>query len=562
GTISMLRLADPDDAARYAGDLQGRYPQIGTALDWQDTRDDVLVTNRLFGLFLAAFGAILLFAGGLVVASTVTAQMFAKYREIGLLKAIGFTPGSLMAFTLFEHLAIGLVGSVLGWLAGAALAPSLQLRIAEVLDAGSTGLSLRSLVVTAVIVLAIIAASTALPAWRAGRVPTSEAISRGSAPRSARTSIVARLAGRLGLGPVGVTGIKNAFARPFRTTFSIATLTLSVLAGVIAIGMNTTIDAATTDPARTGDPWDVIASPQDMDGGELEAILDTTPEVASWYSVAERRVVDDSGEITARALAGDLGSSSFKIGDGRMLTGPDEAVVGYALLERLGVEVGDQTTVTLSGQPITFTVVGWFATLEDSGEILLFHLDDLQAIEEDAQPWGWFAEAGNDTSIEELRSAIGDATSDRVALRIREPFDDLDAFQVAFAIITVLVLAVGLANLVASTVQMMQERTRDVAVLKALGFTPVQVVASVVLGAAAIAIAAVAIGGLLAIPLYAGLMNTIGVELGVGPGFGVSPGTATVVTLLVFIIAATAALAGLAAQRPARSSVADVLRAE
>ncbi|MDH3684120.1 MAG: hypothetical protein OEV40_29725, partial [Acidimicrobiia bacterium] len=39
GTISMLRLADPDDAARYAGDLQGRYPQIGTALDWQDTRD-------------------------------------------------------------------------------------------------------------------------------------------------------------------------------------------------------------------------------------------------------------------------------------------------------------------------------------------------------------------------------------------------------------------------------------------------------------------------------------------------------------------------------------------
>ena len=204
-----------------------------------------------------------------------------------------------------------------------------------------------------------------------------------------------------------MTGIKNAFARPFRTTFSIATLTLSVLAGVIAIGMNATIDAATSDPARTGDPWDVIASPQDMDAAELETILDATPEVASWYSVAERRVVDDSGEITARALNGDLESSSFKIGDGRMLTGPNEAVVGYALLERLGVDVGDQTTVTLSGQPITFTVVGWFATMEDSGEILLFHLDDLQAIEEDSQPWGWFAEADDDTSIEELRTAIG-----------------------------------------------------------------------------------------------------------------------------------------------------------
>ena len=456
GTISMIRLANPDDAAQFAGELQGRYPEVGATLDWQDTRADVLVTNQLFGMFLAAFGAILLLAGGLVIASTVTAHMFAKYREIGLLKAIGFTPASLTAFTLLEYLLIGVIGSVLGWLAGAALAPSLQLRVAEVLEPSGAGLSLGSLVITMLIVLVIVAASTALPAWRAGRIPTSEAISRGSAPRRTRTSLAARVAGRLGAGPVGTTGIKNAFARPFRTTFTIATLTLSVLAGVIAIGMNATIDAATTDPARTGDPWDVIASPQEMESAELEGVLDATPEVASWYSVAERRLVDDSGEITARALDGDLASTSFKIGDGRMLTRPTEAVVGYALLDRLGVEVGDQATVTLSGVPLTFTVVGWFATLEDSGEVMLFHLDDLRGVERDAQPWGWFAEARDGTSIDELRTAIGQATDDRAALRVREPFDDLDAFRVVFAIITLLVLGVGLVNLVASTIQMMQ----------------------------------------------------------------------------------------------------------
>ena len=563
GTISMVRLADPTEAARYAGELQRRFPdQVGAALDWEDTRDDVLVTNQLFGLFLTAFGAILLVAGGLVVASTVTARMFAKYREIGLLKSIGFTPRSLTAFTLYEHLVIGLIGSVLGWLAGAALAPALQLRIAEVLDAGGAGLSVASLLITTVIVLAIIVLSTAAPAWRAGRVPTSIAISRGSAPQRKRPSIAARIATRLGLGPVGVTGIKNAFARPFRTVFTVSTLTLSVLAGVIAIGMNATIDAATTDPARTGDPWDVIAFAGEIAPGELEAVLDATPEVANWYSVAERRVVDDSGEITARALDGDLASTSFKIGGGRMLVGADEAVVGYALLERLAIDVGDQTTLTLSGTRTTFTVVGWFATMEDSGEVLLFHLDGLRTVEEDAQPSGWFAEAPPDTTTEELRAAIDEATNGRAALRIREPFDDLDAFRVAFGIITVLVLAVGLANLIASTIQMMQERTRDVAVLKALGFTPVQVTASVALGAAAIGAIAVAVGGVLAVPLYNGLMDTLGTELGVGPDFGVSPNPVAVIGLLLFVVAATASLAALAAQRPARAAVADVLRAE
>jgi putative ABC transport system permease protein len=207
-------------------------------------------------------------------------------------------------------------------------------------------------------------------------------------------------------------------------------------------------------------------------------------------------------------------------------------------------------------------VVGWFATMENSGEILLFHMDGLRVVEEEAQPWGWFAEAGPDTTSAELRTAISEATEGRATLRIREPFDDLDAFQVAFAVITLLVLAVGLANLAASTIQMMQERTRDVAVLKALGFTPVQVVASVVLGAAALAVASVLVGGLLAIPIYTGLMDTLGIQLGVGPGFGVTPGTVAVLALLLFVIVATAGLAALAAQRPARAAVADVLRAE
>lgn len=561
--ISMIRLAEPGIAPSFAAELQRRYPdQASTILDWQDTREDILVTNRFFGLFLAAFGAVLLLTSGLVIASTVTARMFAQYREIGLLKSVGFTPRSLTGFTMAEHLAIGLVGSVFGWLAGSAIASSLQLRIAEVLDPGGVGLSLGSLLTTAIIVLTIIALATALPAWRAGRVPTSQAITRGWAPRRERRSIAARAAARSGMGPVGTIGVKDAFARPFRTVFTVATLTLSVVAGVIAIGFNATLDAATTDPARFGDPWDVVVIPDDIEAADLEAALAATPEVAGWYSVAERRVADRAGTITARALSGDLESTGFVIGDGRMLSAPDEAVVGHALLDRLGVDVGDTTTVTLLGEPITLKIVGWFATTEDSGEVLLFDLEGLRSAEPDAQPSVWFATADSDTTAGELSSALADATADRLSLRVRETFDELDAFRVAFAVITLLILAVGLSNLVASTMQMMQERIRDVAILKALGFTPVQVVASVAIGAAALATIAALLGGLLAVPIYNWLMDALGVEIGVGPGFGVDPGTVQIVVFLIVVVASTTILAALAARRPARAAVADVLRTE
>lgn len=561
--ISMVRLADPGNAPTFAAELQRRYPAaISGTVDWEDTRADVIVLNRFFGLFLSVFGAVLLFAGGLVIASTVTARMFAQYREIGLLKSIGFTPGSLVAMTLVEHLAIGVIGSILGWLAGAALAPSLQLRVAEVLDAGQPGLSLGSLLITALIVLALIAASTALPAWRAGRVPTSQAVSGVWASPRGHASLPARIAARAGVGPVGTTGINDAFARPFRATFTIATLTLSVVAGVVAIGFTSTIDAATDDPARVGNPWDVVALPDNLEPAELEAILDEAPAVSSWYAVAERRATDRFGALTARALSGDLASTEFVIGDGRMLAAADEAVVGHALLERLGIGVGDQTTLTVAGEEVTFTVVGWFATTEDSGEILLFDLDGLRAVEPDAAAGAWFVAANADSSAAELHDVLADATGGRATLRINESFDELDAFRVAFAIITLLVLAVGLSNLVASTLQMMQERTREVAVLKALGFTPAQVVISVAVGALALGMISVILGGLIAVPIYNVLIDALGVAIGVGPGFGVAPGGVAVLSLLVVIAALTAIFAAIAAQRVARATVAEVLRTE
>jgi putative ABC transport system permease protein len=245
-----------------------------------------------------------------------------------------------------------------------------------------------------------------------------------------------------------------------------------------------------------------------------------------------------------------------------MLEAADEAVVGYALLERLGIGVGDQTALTLAGEEITFTVVGWFATTEDSGEILLFALEGLRTVEPDAAPSAWFAAGGPDTSPEELRDALAVATAGGATLRIYEGFQDLDAFRVAFAVITLLVLAVGLSNLVASTLQMMQERTREVAVLKALGFTPVQVVTSVAAGAVVLGGISVILGGLIAVPIYGLLVDALGVAIGVGPGFGAAPGVIAVLLLLVVVAGLTVLFAALAAQRVARATVAQVLRTE
>ena len=54
-----------------------------------------------------------------------------------------------------------------------------------------------------------------------------------------------------------------------------------------------------------------------------------------------------------------------------------EAVAGWGLLDRFGVDVGDRVTVEANSKPLDLTIVGWYREGEDTGEVLRFPLAGL-----------------------------------------------------------------------------------------------------------------------------------------------------------------------------------------
>ena len=48
----------------------------------------------------------LVFAAGLVILSSVSAMVLARYREFGMLKAVGFTPHAITTLVLAENLVV------------------------------------------------------------------------------------------------------------------------------------------------------------------------------------------------------------------------------------------------------------------------------------------------------------------------------------------------------------------------------------------------------------------------------------------------------------------------
>jgi hypothetical protein len=163
-------------------------------------------------------GVLALAAGAAVVANLVAGFALAGFRDAGVLKAIGFTPGQVVAATAMELLIPAAAGGAAGAVAGTLLSRPLLGRSADVLG-------VPALAVT----LGVAALAAALPALRAGRMTPARAMAASAAsPVPAGPWLVRALSHAP--RPVAL-GVAGAFGRPLRAVLT----ALAVLAGVASV---------------------------------------------------------------------------------------------------------------------------------------------------------------------------------------------------------------------------------------------------------------------------------------------------------------------------------------
>ena len=561
--LLLARIADPDAVEAWKTRIQAAAGEgLTDAEDWIDTRADALVLNDFFGVFLAAFGVFLLIAAGLVILSSVSARVLARYRELGILKAVGFTPRSLTLLVLAENLVIALVGAAVGVLAGGLLAPSLQLQMAAVLERGRATFPAGVIAGAVAIVLVLVIGATLVPARRAGRVPASRAIARGAAPVSTRPSRLARAALRLRLGAPVAVGLKDAGARPLRTYLAVAALAVTVIALVATLAFDRSVAQIADDPALAGDPQALTIDPRDVPAERVRAAVAAAPGVRSFFTATERQAAVADVTFQVRVIGGDAAGAGYVVREGRMPAAAGEIVAGYGLLDRLGAEVGSRVALQVGGRPLAARIVGRYAEFEDSGERAIMTLADLRRTEPDAEPGALFVDVDEGADPAAVARAIR-AAQPRLVVEVEEAeLDELNAFRAAFYVISLLVLIVALVNLAASTVLGIRERRHDIAVLKTLGFTPRQVGLSIASGTALIAGAAVVVGLPLGLLAADRVLSGVGRDSGAGPELAVTPGGLSLFVAVLAVLAIATGLGMLVARRVARARVADALRAE
>lgn len=186
-TISITA-AEGLSSAELRTALQEVLPEGVEAATSSDVADEAAqALGDALGFFrtaLLVFAMIALFVGAFIIFNTFSIIVAQRTKELALLRSIGASRTQVMVSVVVEALAVGLVASAIGILAGILIAVGLQELLGLLgVDLPSTTLQVlpRTIVVSLVVGIVVTVVSSVLPARRAGRVAPIEALRESTA---------------------------------------------------------------------------------------------------------------------------------------------------------------------------------------------------------------------------------------------------------------------------------------------------------------------------------------------------------------------------------------------
>ena len=310
--------------------------------------------------------------------------------------------------------------------------------------------------------------------------------------------------------------IRGVTASLSRTGVSVAALMVAV-ATVIGVGLmvgsfRASVDQWLADSLRS----DVYISLDEIwytdggDGDRLAAALAELREVSLVSRSTRTRLAGKDGEIRLWALdsghadwglsliSGDAGEARRSFDAGRSV------LISEPFARRSGLSVGESLELPTPRGTVELPIAGIFRDYTSDRGVVAIHMNRFRSDWEERRLDGLGLLAGDGVDTSDLRRAadrlLGDARGVRVASNSEIRAVSLSIFDRTFTITRVLQVLVGVVAFlgVLSALQSLQmERVREMAVLRALGWTPTQIRRLVIGQTALLGTSA----GLLAMPL-------------------------------------------------------------
>ncbi len=236
--MQAVRLDDVSQASAVARQAFGVLSRGVFVRTFDNRLADASERHHTSTIVLRTFAMTLLLAVGLVLATLISARVLDRTAELGLLKAVGFTPMLITVVVAVELCLLAASAAVVGAVLGSWITPLIVRKSSELLGTVPVTVSGSRIVLTAVIVLAVVLVAAIVPTLRLARAGVLRSL-------SARTDVAAtnRVARRVPLrSPIPSTlAVKQILARPARSIATTAALALTVASLVAGLAFEATV---------------------------------------------------------------------------------------------------------------------------------------------------------------------------------------------------------------------------------------------------------------------------------------------------------------------------------
>jgi putative ABC transport system permease protein len=534
--------------------------------------------DRLADLYvpvLLAFSVFALLAAAFTIANVVTGIVLTGYRDIAVMKAVGFTPVQIVAILVGQMLLPVAIGAFGGVIVGTLASQHIVEQTAASFGLPA-GVSLSLPVIAAVLGTTVLAAVLAAigPAVQAGRLSPIGAMSRGSAPSAGPDGGRLR---RLGMQlPVRLPirlGVAAGVAHPVRASMTLGALVVGVAALTFALGLNWSLLRVFTDLNRNeAAPVRAEISESSIDPASVTAAIAASPQTRHVVAASQSdTTVPGLGAVPFVGYDGDASWIGYALINGRWFSAAGEAVAPTNFFTRTGMHVGDSVVVSGPGGSATVRLVGEiFDNAREARDNLVLRgaWTDLVRVDPTAQPSRWEAQPVDGVDPQQYRSSLGDAIGRGVAIFVASDSSNDESFLLFLVVVTTMgavLVAISLGGVFNTVLLETRQRTREMAVLKAIGLTPAQGLEMVLWSVVPVGIVA----GLAGLPIGILCQRLVLTYMGEVAAKTAIP--AAVFDVFTPLVVAGLALAGLGigllgavapAQRAARLRIAPVLQAE
>ncbi len=465
-SLFYLRLKQPDLDERVIARVERRYPDldIGTTSDFLDNQ---IMGDAMQG-YVWAIAGLAIVIGGVTMTNAQLMSVYERTREIGVLRAVGWSKGRVLRMILAESVIVGILGGLLG----IAMAWGMLIVFSDIFQmfgATSTSIGPELLAQALITVFTLGIIGGLYPAWRASRLEPIEALRYEGGSSG---SEVKRL-------PLGGMAAQSLWQRTTRTLLTLVTIGLTV--GAI-LTLESVINGVSNEmTSLIGADSEIVIRQADIADTSLSAIDESTadrisalPEVYSVSGMVMNAVMlpETGGFLLLLGYApNERAIQNFKIIEGQPLTSNHQIILGSVVAEANGKKVGQ--TMDVAGQ--RYKIVGIFESgsgWENMSAIIT--LRDAQAF------------AGRPRKVTILMVDLEDARKTEVLVdEINLRFPDVHAAPSGEFVdqmpdmenadgmlngISFLALIVGGLGVLNTMLMSILERTREIGVLRALGW--------------------------------------------------------------------------------------------